>query len=981
MGSLSGGAGNPHSGGFWGVPMPVQGKLQMASGTPGVSLETFAAKLAASQLIPSEKWPETKTNVLAAADAKTAALKLASQGLLSRWQASQLLRGNTSLTLGRYRLIEQIGQSVFGKIYVAEHAQLARKLTLFAFAPRLLRGEVREGLMAKARSAAGLDHSAILRVSDIDHEGEQYYFISPEITVTDVAGYVAKNGSLPGSKAAALTAAIAEALAFGAQNQVSHGWLCPSNVVLDAKGHPFVVGFGFADVIANHPEVESQLVAEATEAERLSIPPESEGTIAPSPSVDAYALGQLLFLLATGKSPARDELGDPDAREQIQTANPSILPAIADLYAELTNADVSQRLTGASLIADRLKEIAIAEAPTLTAPPPLAASQSVPIIKAKKAKPLPRATSVAKATAAVVTGPSLDSDELRLAEVESVSAPSFPSVDISALQKTDSSLESKSAASEPRKDDSHHHRRRKGSSKAAVWVTVAAGGSLVFLIGVTAFVLWLVMPPGNSAQVAKNNAKGNVAPANNAASSSATANQAPKSDAKQPETPATGDKPKDTSEVAAPPQQVASPDANASQSSDTTPAPDPAMAKPEEPANPNPSPDPAATPPAPPTTEPSPSPPATPDPAPPMPPTDQGPPGGPLAKLPAIFELESPSEANASKPIDMGELPLAANAFATAMLVGGDAAVKGQYQFSLEDKADNDWNVKLTAIKEKTEKVIANLAVAEGKLKFTWTNEAASEPNAAGLKNCILSFSAAGSAPHKMILRTPVEFDTIAPNEKKLSVNKQIELANLPSPDRLRLQIVPAGAGMPNPDVSYTTKMTGAKSKYGEPKSENEIRPAVLWIGLSPQVKPFGFEVKPEVKGKGLTVAVQTVVRTPKDLDEQNYFNYVTKQVQNASKTKTTQLQVATGELERLKGAQPVPGEDPNAFNVAKEENLRLLTSQVATLTGTALWLSDADKLAPAALQGSSIEFRLYYDAGESMQVDIARSKGFPAKK
>lgn len=946
----------------------------MSSGSPSVSLEMFAGRLAASQLIPPEKWQATKTDVLAATDAKTAALRLTSQGLLSRWQASQLLRGNTALTLGRYRLIEQIGQSVFGKIYVAEHMQLARKLTLFAFAPRLLKGEVREGLMAKARSAAGLDHPAILRVSDIDHEGEQYYFVSPEITVTDVSGYVAKNGSLSGSKAAWLTATIAEALAFGAKNQVSHGWLCPSNVVLDAKGRPFVVGFGFADVIAKFPNVESQLVAEATEAERMSIPPESEGAIAPSPSVDAYALGQLLFLMATGKSPVRDELGDLDSREQIVRANSSVLPAIADLYAELTDADVSKRLTGASLISDRLAVIASSDAPTEEAPQsPFTSSQAVPVMKAKKAKPLPRASSVAKASSVVAAEP--DSDELRLAEVESVPVSAFPTFDVGAVPKKDSSPGEKTALNAP-KEESARSKRRKANAKLAMWVTMGAAACL-FLVLLTGLVLWLVMPPPGSTQVAKNNAKENV-PASDA-KNAASKTDAKKSEASADKAPA--DKAKDTSEAATAPKQVAAPEVkNVQPSSETVPMPDPAMAKPEESTSEKPTPVPPEGPAPTPNPESTPTPEPTP-PAPPPMPTDPGPPGGPLAKLPKIFELEPPSSDNANKTIDIGELPLPANAFATAILIGGDAAVKGGHQFSVEDKADNDWNVKLTATKEKTEKVIANLTIADGKLKFTWNNEGAQDANAVGLKNCILSLSAAGSPPHRMVLRTPVEFDSVSPTEKKLSVSKQVELAHLPSPERLRLQIVPAGGGMPYPDISYSVKTGPGKSKYGEPKSENELRPSIVWIGMSQQVKPFGFEIKPEVKGKGLTIAIQTVVRTPLEVNKQTYMQYVAKKVQDASKTSNNQLNLAKNELEGWKGAQPGEGVDAGQFNAKKDQSIKALTETVADLTGRAQWFSEADKLSEEALKGNALEFRLYYDAGESMQVEIAKSKGFDAAK
>ena len=37
---------------------------------------------------------------------------------------------------------------------------------------------------------------------------------------------------------------------------------------------------------------------------------------------------------------------------------------------------------------------------------------------------------------------------------------------------------------------------------------------------------------------------------------------------------------------------------------------------------------------------------------------------------------------------------------------------------------------------------------------------------------------------------------------------------------------------MPYPDISYSAKTGPGKSKYGDPKSENEIRPSIVWIGM-----------------------------------------------------------------------------------------------------------------------------------------------------
>src|SRR5687767_4661887 len=65
------------------------------------------------------------------ADTKSTAEALVRTGVLTRFQARCLLSGRyKGLVLGRYKILDQIGQGGMGAVYLAEHLDLSRKVAI-----------------------------------------------------------------------------------------------------------------------------------------------------------------------------------------------------------------------------------------------------------------------------------------------------------------------------------------------------------------------------------------------------------------------------------------------------------------------------------------------------------------------------------------------------------------------------------------------------------------------------------------------------------------------------------------------------------------------------------------------------------------------------------------------------------------------------------------------------------------------------------
>src|SRR6516165_10207072 len=105
--------------------------------------------------------------------------QLVEQGLLTKYQASLLVKGKSdSFRIGPYRILERLGFGAMSNVYLCEHqgtkARVAVKVLIGAKAgdPVSLKRFYRE-----ARASASLDHPNIVKVRDIDWEGETHFIV------------------------------------------------------------------------------------------------------------------------------------------------------------------------------------------------------------------------------------------------------------------------------------------------------------------------------------------------------------------------------------------------------------------------------------------------------------------------------------------------------------------------------------------------------------------------------------------------------------------------------------------------------------------------------------------------------------------------------------------------------------------------------------------------------------------------------------
>src|SRR5439155_12058027 len=96
---------------------------------------------------------------------------LVAKGLLTRFQAEQVLAGRTAgFSLGQYRILDLLGEGGMGRVFKAQHVTMSRTVALKVLTPSLLKtARAQELFLREVRLAAQLVHPNIVTAFDANH--------------------------------------------------------------------------------------------------------------------------------------------------------------------------------------------------------------------------------------------------------------------------------------------------------------------------------------------------------------------------------------------------------------------------------------------------------------------------------------------------------------------------------------------------------------------------------------------------------------------------------------------------------------------------------------------------------------------------------------------------------------------------------------------------------------------------------------------
>jgi serine/threonine-protein kinase len=157
---------------------------------------------------------------------------------------------STGDTLGRYELLDEIGEGGMATVYKARDQELRRDVAVkVLFGHLARRDDVVRRFHREARAAAGLEHANILRVYDVGGAGETNdppYIVMELIRGHSLLAEIERRGPLLAEVVACLGAVLADALVVAHKAGIVHRDIKPANVMIGDGGRVLIAVFGVA---------------------------------------------------------------------------------------------------------------------------------------------------------------------------------------------------------------------------------------------------------------------------------------------------------------------------------------------------------------------------------------------------------------------------------------------------------------------------------------------------------------------------------------------------------------------------------------------------------------------------------------------------------------------------------------------------------------------------------------------------------------
>lgn len=229
-------------------------------------------------------------------------------------------------TVKGYQFDERLGEGAFGVVYRATQLSVGREVAIKAILPvHANRREFIQRFENEAQLVARLEHPHIVPLFDYWREPNEAYLVMRYLRAGSLRDRM-KKGPLSNDEILLILHSVASALDLAHRRGVIHRDVKPENILLDADQNAYLTDFGIAEKTT------------AGQGGGISgspgyISPEQIREEPPSPQMDIYSLGIMLYEIVGGKHPYESQTVIEKFRSHVYTP----LPALGNVPAPLNS--------------------------------------------------------------------------------------------------------------------------------------------------------------------------------------------------------------------------------------------------------------------------------------------------------------------------------------------------------------------------------------------------------------------------------------------------------------------------------------------------------------------------------------------------------------------------------------------------------------------------------------------------------------------
>ncbi len=202
--------------------------------------------------------------------------------------------------LGKYEIINKLGEGGFGAVYLANNTRLKKRVALKVLHPQVASDDMLAAYFEReAMALARLEHTNIVRVFDYDQIDGVSFIVMEYIDGTALDRLLSNGRTFTLDEIVSIFRQLLSALGYAHENGVIHRDVKPSNIMLTGSGEVKITDFGIAKVVGA-----AKLTRTGTGAgSLLYMSPEQIKGVGIDNRSDLYSVGVTLYQVVAGKTP------------------------------------------------------------------------------------------------------------------------------------------------------------------------------------------------------------------------------------------------------------------------------------------------------------------------------------------------------------------------------------------------------------------------------------------------------------------------------------------------------------------------------------------------------------------------------------------------------------------------------------------------------------------------------------------------------
>ena len=310
--------------------------------------------------------------------------------------------------LGSYEVLDVVGRGGWGVVLKAFDPALHRPVAIKVLAPEFAtNGKARSRFKREAQAVAVVINDYVVPIHAVEADATPPYLVMAFIEGQSLQQRIDRSGSMTLKEVLRVGMQIASGMAAAHAQGLVHRDIKPANIMLEnGIERVRITDFGLARAVHDASVTQSGAV---TGTPQYMAPEQAEAGIVDQ-RADLFALGSVLYAMATGNAPFRGESALAIMRQvcdaeplPLQVCNPDMPIWLVGIVQKLHKKEPSQRLQSAAEVAELLEGcLAHVQQPYRHPLPSLASQLGRLVPQPKRARqPMRRWTAAAAATALI----------------------------------------------------------------------------------------------------------------------------------------------------------------------------------------------------------------------------------------------------------------------------------------------------------------------------------------------------------------------------------------------------------------------------------------------------------------------------------------------------------------------------------------------------------------------------------------------------